>query len=669
MKDFGRAFRIATRYRWTVMGIMASSLAVAVFWGANLGTIYPIVDIVLKGRSLQQWVDENVALAQTNSAELQAEIKALEAKVLASPQAKEASVKLASVRRRYEAEQESLHGTWIMPGSLALQPWIHEHMPQEPYPTLMLVVAALLIGTLLKATCLIFNVVLVHRISQLVAFDLRKQLYRSTVALELARFKEEGTSRMLSHFTHDMQEVAKGLNTVFGRAIREPLKIVVCLTGAVFICWRLLLLSLIISPVAVYLINRLAKSVKRASHRAMTGMADLFEVLEESLTGITLVKAFTSERSERRRIHLTSKEYMRKAMKVAIYNSFNRPLTEFMGMCTVAVAILTGGYLVLNQETHLGFLQMSERPLNFGALMTFFALLAGISDPFRKLSDVYSEVQRGAAAAERVFGRIDIRPKLVDPPQPAELLLPLEDLTLDSVHFSYQEGCEVLHDVSIRLAAGRTLAIVGPNGCGKSSLLNLLPRFYDPTAGSVCWNGVDLRAFRRRDIRRQIGVVTQQAMLFDETVADNIRYGCPGATDEQVKAAATKAHAHQFITRELSDGYETRVGQGGKRLSGGQRQRIALARAILRDPAILLLDEATSQVDVASEHLIRQTLSEFSRDRTTIMITHRLETLSLADEILVMDSGQVVDTGTHEELLSRCSLYQHLHQVQFKVPA
>ncbi len=490
MKNLGRAFRIALRYRWTMAGIVVSSLAVALFWGANLGTIYPIVDIVMKGRSLQQWADDNVSQAEAKSAELTAKIAELEAEKATD---KSSRSLLAGYRRRLDAEQRSLNGNWLVPGSRKLQPWVHQHMPTKPYPTLKIVVLALLIGTLLKATFLVLNVILVQRVSQLAAFDIRKQLYRRTINLELARFGEEGTSRLLSNFTHDMQEVAKALNTVFGRAIREPLKIIACLVGATFICWRLLILSLLISPLAVYLINRLAKSVKRASHRAMNGMADLFEVLDESLTGIKLVKAFTSERAERRRFHLTAKSYLRKSMKVAIYNSFNKPLTELMGMFTIAVAILTGGYLVLNEETHLGFLQMSVRPLNFGSLMTFFALLAGVSDPFRKLSDVYTELQRGVAAAERVFGRIDSRSTLIDPESPVAISVPLRELSFNHVHFSYRDDHEVIHDLSFRLETGRTLAIVGPNGCGKSSLLNLVPRFYDPTSGSITWNGIDLR--------------------------------------------------------------------------------------------------------------------------------------------------------------------------------
>ena len=241
--------------------------------------------------------------------------------------------------------------------------------------------------------------------------------------------------------------------------------------------------------------------------------------------------------------------------------------------------------------------------------------------------------------------------------------MPLESIRISDVRFHYEKESPVLRGIDFELFAGETIAIVGPNGCGKSSLLNLLPRFYDPISGSILWNGTDLRDLSTRALRRRIGLVSQQAMLFDETVADNIRYGSPHASREEVVCAAKRAYAHEFIEEKLTNGYETVVGPGGKRLSGGQRQRVALARAILRDPEVLLLDEATSQIDVESEQLIHEALVEFVRGRTTLMVTHRLASLSLADRILVLDAGQIVDMGTHDELSHRCEIYQRLHEV------
>ncbi len=301
--------------------------------------------------------------------------------------------------------------------------------------------------------------------------------------------------------------------------------------------------------------------------------------------------------------------------------------------------------------------------------MAFYGSLAGVSDPARRLSEVFSKLQRAAAAADRVYQALDREPTVCDPLQARVVGRHHRELEFADVSFRYTTGQTVLDRIQLRIPFGETLAIVGPNGCGKSTLANLIPRFFDPVSGSVRLDGVDLRELRLRELRCQIGLVTQETLLFDDTVLNNIRYGCPQASREAVIEAAKQAHAHKFIEQKLEQGYETIVGQGGGRLSGGQRQRIALARAILRDPAILILDEATSQIDLESEHLIHKVLEQFIRHRTTVIITHRLATLALADRIVVMDAGRVADLGTHEQLLARCDLYRRLHQVQFKETA
>jgi ATP-binding cassette, subfamily B, bacterial MsbA len=259
--------------------------------------------------------------------------------------------------------------------------------------------------------------------------------------------------------------------------------------------------------------------------------------------------------------------------------------------------------------------------------------------------------------------------KVKNPPHPSPLPRHHRDITVCDVSFHYTPQQPVLEQINLQIAFGETIAIVGPNGCGKTTLANLIPRFFDPVQGSVLLDGVNVRDVRMNDLRRQIGIVTQETLLFDDTVLANIRYGTPHATREQVIAAAQQAHAHRFIEQKLERGYETIVGPAGNRLSGGQRQRIALARAILRDPAVLILDEATSQIDLESEQLIQMTLEQFTRDRTAIIITHRLSTLDLADRIVVMQSGQILDVGRHDELMARCEFYRRLYQIQFKESA
>jgi ATP-binding cassette subfamily B protein/subfamily B ATP-binding cassette protein MsbA len=285
------------------------------------------------------------------------------------------------------------------------------------------------------------------------------------------------------------------------------------------------------------------------------------------------------------------------------------------------------------------------------------------------MSEVMGTLQRGVAASDRVFDILDYEPKIVDPPQPKRLANRGPELVFDHVSFQYSTGQRVLNDVSLRIPFGQTVAIVGPNGCGKTTLVNLLPRFYDAVEGAVRLDGIDLRDLRMKDLRRTIGLVAQQATLFDDTVMNNIRYGSPQASDQQVIAAAEKAHAHRFITERLNNGYQTTVGERGGRLSGGQRQRILLARAILRDPPFLILDEATSQIDLESEQLIHRVLEQFVGGRTTLMITHRMSSIALADRIVVMDLGRIIDSGAHDELISRCDLYQRLHHLGFQEAA
>jgi ATP-binding cassette subfamily B protein/subfamily B ATP-binding cassette protein MsbA len=356
-------------------------------------------------------------------------------------------------------------------------------------------------------------------------------------------------------------------------------------------------------------------------------------------------------------------------MRISLYSALTKPITEVMGITMIALALLAGAYLVLNQETHLFGIRMSDRPLDVPSLLIFYGLLIGTTEPARKLSEIFNSIQAAVAAADRLYPMLDREPSIKNCAAPVDLPPRHGQLVFRHVSFHYVPGTPVLHDVDLTVKYGETIAIVGPNGCGKTTLIQLLPRFFDPVEGTVLWNDVDLRDVRLRDLRKRISIVTQQSLLFDASVFHNIQCGRLSATEEEVREAAEKARAHRFITERLSEGYETIVGSGGSRLSGGQRQRIALARAILRDPEILILDEATSQVDLESEQLIHQALEEFCRGRTTFIITHRPATLALADRILVLNAGHVEDFGTHQELAHRCGFYQRLFATQYQQTA
>lgn len=644
---------------------LACSLVVALFWGANLGLVKPIVDITFSGKSPHTWANDQVSEATQRVANIEDRIATAQRELTFLPIAEQ------TARRRaiYVDEQKLQSEKLGLRQAEAYHPWIVKYLPDDSFWALALLVGILCGATVIKDAFLATDMFLVERLAQLTAFDLRAQLMRVSLNREYDAFTKDRTSDLLARFTSDMSAINAAVNSLVGRVLLEPLKMIACLIGAAFICWRLLILSLIVAPLACFIAYKLAQSLKRANRRAMEQLAELYGRISEALGGIQAVKAFGMERHERRRFHEESKHYFFKSLRIAVYNACARTSAELTGTIIISLAILAGAYLVLNQQTTLFGIKIMERPLSSGSLLAFYALLAGVSDPARKLADVFNYIQRGLAAADRVYEVIDAKPAIVDPDKPQRLLNPRPEVRLENVSFHYTPGQPVLKNINLRIPFGKTIAVVGPNGCGKSTLIGLLLRFYDPVEGSIKLDHVDLREMRQADLRSRIGLVAQQAVLFDDTVANNIRYGSPQATDAEVIEAATKAHAHRFITEKLEHSYETVVGERGGKLSGGQRQRILLARAILRDPAILILDEATSQIDLESEQLIHRVLEQFTRGRTTLMITHRTASLALADEVVVLDSGRILDVGTHEQLLSRCDLYRRLYQVDFKASA
>ncbi len=662
MKNFLRVVKLTLRRRYTFAAAIACSLGVALFWGGNLAMLKPVIDIVFShGKKPYDLADAKVIEAQEKLAATDKELARIDNELATAD---------ADKQRELQAQQHRLQmrrtgDEKAVQVALFVQPLIHRFLPNDTFVALVLFLSFFIVATLLKDAMLVGNLVLVERLTQLAMLDLRNRMFRKTLQMEMAHFGEGHSSHIMHRISGDVQCAFAGVNVLCGRMILEPLKMVACLAGAAYICWQLLLVSLLVAPVAAYVMVRLSKSLRKANKRAMEEMGFLYTLLAETLTNIQTVKAFGMERHERRKYHKSGKNFYRRSMRIMMFTALGRGGGEVMGMVIICVAILAGAYLVIGEKT----MPFMKKPLDYSSLLTFFALLVGVSDPARKMSEVMGTLQRGIAASDRVFAMLDSQPKIVDPPQPKTLATSQPELVFDHVSFQYSTGQRVLHDIELKIPFGQTVAIVGPNGCGKTTLVNLLPRFYDVSEGAVRLAGIDVRELRVKELRRMTGLVAQQATLFDDTVLNNIRYGSPHASDEAVIAAAEKAFAHKFIVERLPNGYKTVVGERGGRLSGGQRQRILLARAILRDPKFLILDEATSQIDLESEQLIHRVLEQFIRGRTTLMITHRMSSIALADRIVVMDMGRIIDSGSHDELLGRCDLYTRLYRIGFQQAA
>lgn len=611
-------------------------MGVAALWGGNIGALFPVIKVTLAGESLQDWLARETRRSSDEVRRLTQEMKALQAKPAASSAArKEQRLAIERLAMQRDSERAALRS------SQRLAPYVR-WLPRDPFQTVVLVIVVLLASTGVKHVLLLGNTMLVAHVASHVARDIRRKIFDKAVEMDRAGFLGHGPSGFTAHITYNTEMLSNGLMALLGGAIREPLKIVSCLVGASLISWRLLLLSLMVAPVVVLLIAWLNRRVKTVCRKMFEQASSLHHVMLEAFNSMQTVQAYGMEDAEKKRFGHATLDMLRLTLKTTFYNALTRPITELLGIGMVGTTIVIGAYLVLNQETHILGIRITDRPMGVSSMLVFFGLLVGASDPVRKLAAVFSGINMGMVAADSLYAVLD-HPSLIESPaEPVPVAHPHRTLEFRDVSFAYRDNDYVLQNINLVIPYGTKVALVGANGSGKSSLINLLCRFYDPQHGGIFLDGVDLRQMDLVDLRRRIGLVTQQTELFNESILYNIRYGSPDATDEQVIAAARTAHADEFI-RSLPDQYGMVVGPGGQRLSGGQRQRIALARAILRDPEILVLDEATSQIDVESEQLIRDALLEYSVGRTLIMITHKQSTLELADRVLQLDRGQIID--------------------------
>jgi subfamily B ATP-binding cassette protein MsbA len=486
--------------------------------------------------------------------------------------------------------------------------------------------------------------------------DLRNTLYRHIHALPLAYFTNERTGNLISRIINDVPVINSGMSATFYTLIREPLLILVYLTITLVISWKLTLISFVVFPMALLVISLVGRRVHRESGIVQEKIADLTSVLHETISGVKVVKAFGMEDFENRKFGSVNNGYFRTILRVTRIRNLSSPATEFLSAVAGAVIIWYGGLQVLEA----GRLSASEF---LGFLFAMFQLMP----PIKELSGVNNRIQEATAAGKRVFEILDTEPNIRDVPNPVVLREFGRAIEFRHVGFRYAEGDPVLVDVSLTINKGEIVAVVGPSGAGKSTLVDLIPRFYDPTEGGITIDGLDLKQVSLHSLRESIGIVTQETILFNDTVRNNIAYGLDDCSLERVVQAARAANAHDFI-REMPRGYESVIGERGVKISGGERQRLALARAILKNPPILILDEATSALDTESEILVQEAIEHLMAGRTSIVIAHRLSTVQNADRIVVLDEGRIVETGRHTTLLRNDGgLYRKLYELQFRV--
>ncbi len=517
-----------------------------------------------------------------------------------------------------------------------------------------------LVVTVIRSILMFFQEYLVGTAIWQGIMDMRSENYNVVLHLPTTFFSANGVTDATSRFVQDTNELARGQNTLLGKTMVEPAKALGLLVLAMGLSWKLTLAAMLAGPPAYWFIRGFGKKMHKASKRALESWSTLLAVLNETLQGIRVVKAYTMEGSERRRFFRVNRELLKQQNKMERLDAATGPTMETLGIAAGMVAAGVAGYWVFVGFNTPDGVDKMDRDIFLAWIVALFALF----DPVRKLVKVSMRFQASDAAAARIF---ELQDATVEPIATNAFTLPRhsQDIEFRNVSFRYPNAAsDALKDINLTLKAGQTLAIVGPNGSGKTTLVSLLPRLIDPTAGQVFVDGKDISQCSVRSLRRQIGLVTQDTVLFHATLRENISYGLRRPHPGEVLAAAKKAFVDDFV-RDLPAGYETMVGEYGATLSGGQKQRITIARAILRNPAILIFDEAMSQVDSDSERRIHQAMEEFTKGRTTLLIAHRFATVLSADQIAVMNDGRIIDLGTHAELVARCELYQHLYRTQF----
>jgi len=661
-------------YRRQLIVSIIFGLIVAGFWGGNLMTIFPVIETLLSRKPLKDYVAQSVVETEVDIAHWTDNLSDIDKRLAELDQQRldqHDPKYVEELSRRGEAEGKLYAANQKLLMFRRVQLHVLGWIPDDPFETFALILCVLMVAEVIKGIFCYWQEVIIGSVVQKVLMAIRAQCLEKVLALDYQTLARDGTSGLMSRFTYDTEQVAQGVMLIGTRVVREPLKCLVCFILAMWMNWRLSLLSVVALPLLALFLNWYGHVLKRASRRVMDSMSRIYKVLEETLDGLKIVISFGAAQRHHDQFRRENDRFYVKAMRVVRIDAFAKPTMEVLGLLAMFLAMLPGAYLVVQQKTDIWGIRLSNDVISASGLFMLYGLLLGMLDPCRKMSATFSRMKRCAAALDRIFELVDRESNIREPENAVALPRLASAVEFRNVSFQYlprhdaDARVPALSGVNLSVPAGEVVALVGPNGCGKSTLVSMLPRLYEPTQGQILFDEVPINSARLSDLRGQIGLVTQETTLFDDTIAENIRYGKPNASDLEVESAARRAHVSEFA-QHLPLGLQTPVGERGKELSGGQRQRVALARAIVRDPAVLILDEATSAADAQSEAFILNALESFVEGRTVFIITHSMTPalLKLIDRIVVMESGRIIASGTHEDMLRTCVVYESLYRAK-----
>jgi subfamily B ATP-binding cassette protein MsbA len=545
-----------------------------------------------------------------------------------------------------------LSATPAMPGS-NLSTWIDVTRYLPAGLNALPFIAGLLIAfTLVRGGSEYLSNVLMWRVGVGAVVDLRKRLYDHILQQSSEFFSEHPTNTLTAHIISDAEKVQVAVSSLLADLIRESLTFLALLALVFVLNWRLTLGIVVVGPVIYFLTMRFGRRLRGIAHNTQVNTEEVLDIAQETISGHRIVKAFGMEEFERQRFDSALRDLARTQVKAARVVYLSSPILELLGVIIAAAFLLYARQVI------------AAGAMTIGTFAAYIVAMLQMYDPLRKMSRIQNYFQQSFAATSRIYQLLDMHTEKKDPPDAVELGPLADRITFRGVSFRYPDSPQwILRDVNLEVRRGEVVALVGLSGAGKSTLTNLLMRFHDPTLGEILIDGTEIRRAKLASLRAQIALVTQEVILFNDTIVNNIAYGGPGFSKERIEAAARAGYAHDFIVER--GGYSTLIGERGVKLSGGERQRIAIARALLKDAPILVLDEATSALDTQSERLVQRALSNLMHGRTTIVIAHRLTTVHRADRIVVLDRGRVVDTGRHEELMGRGGIYRDLYDLQF----